>query len=76
MTIKILDTVVLLIGIPEHGLKKGNLGAVVETYPPDDLEVEFVMGSGKTLALISLNENDVRTISDTDVLSVRSENAA
>ena len=76
MTIKILDTVVLLINIPEHGLEKGDLGAVVETYPPDGLEIEFVMGSGKTLALLTLSEKDVRSISDTDVLSVRSENAA
>ena len=76
MAIKILDTIVLLIDIPEHGLKKGDLGAVVETYPPDGLEVEFVLGSGKTLALLTLSESDVRSISDTDVLSVRSENAA
>ena len=76
MTIKILDTVVLLISIPEHGLEKGDLGAVVEIYPPDGLEVEFVMGSGKTLALLTLNEKDVRSISDTDVLTVHSENAA
>jgi len=72
---KILDTIVLLISIPEHGLEKGDLGAVVEIYPPDGLEVEFIMGSGKTLALLTLNEKD-RSISDTDVLSVRSENAA
>ena len=76
MTIKVLDTVVLLKDIPEHGLKKGDLGAVVETYPPNGLEVEFVMGSGKTRALLTLKETEVRSITDTDVLSVRSEDAA
>lgn len=76
MTIKMLDTVVLETDIPEHGLKKGDLGAVVETYEPDGIEVEFVLGSGKTRALVTLKNTDVRTLNETDVLSVRSENAA
>ena len=76
MTINVLDTIVLVKDIPEHGLKKGDLGAVVEIYPPDGLEVEFVMGSGKTLSLLTLKKIDVRSISEKDVLAVRSENAA
>jgi hypothetical protein len=76
MTIKILDTVVLNKDIPEHNLKKGDLGAVVEVYEPDGIEVEFVMVSGKTRALLTLKTDEVRSISDSDVLSVRSEDAA
>ncbi|MCI0507210.1 MAG: DUF4926 domain-containing protein [Gammaproteobacteria bacterium] len=76
MTIKLLDTVVLDKDIPEHNLKKGDLGAVVELYEPDGLEVEFVLGSGKTKALLTLKTSDVRSMSETDILSVRSENAA
>jgi hypothetical protein len=38
MTYKALDTVVLDRDLPEHGLRAGDLGAVVETYPPDGLE--------------------------------------
>lgn len=76
MMIKLLDTVVLEKDIPEHALKKGDLGAVVDIYEPDGLEVEFVMGSGKTKALITLKTSDVRAMSETDILSVRSENAA
>ena len=74
--IKLLDTVVLEKDIPEHDLKKGDLGAVVDIYEPDGLEVEFVMGSGKTKALITLKTSDVRAMSETDILSVRSEDAA
>ena len=34
-----LETVVLEHDIPEHGLRKGDLGAVVELCEPDGLEV-------------------------------------
>ena len=54
MKIKLLDTVVLKKDIPAQGLKCGDIGAVVELYKPDGLEVEFVTGSGKTQALITL----------------------
>ena len=45
---------------PEHGLLKGDLGAIVEIYEPSDLEVEFVMADGTTGALVTLHESDVR----------------
>ena len=76
MTIKVLDTVVLKRDIAEHHLKSGDLGAVVEVYEPDGIEVEFVMGTGKTHALVTLTTNDVRSLSESDVLSVRPEHAA
>ena len=31
--------------LPEHDLRKGDLGAVVQVYEPDGLEVEFVTAS-------------------------------
>jgi len=43
-----LDTVVLDRDFPEHGLRKGDLGAVVQVYEPEALEVEFVTASGRT----------------------------
>ena len=76
MTIQVLDTVVLMKDIPSHGLRKGDLGAVVDTYEPDGLEVEFVTGSGRTRALITLKVDDVRSVSETDILTVRSVDAA
>ena len=45
-----LDTIVLNCDLPDHGLRKGDLGAVVEVYEPDGLEVEFVTASA-TFAL-------------------------
>jgi hypothetical protein len=72
MTYNALDTVVLNRDLPEHGLRAGDLGAVVETYPPDALEVEFVTASGRTTALVTLKTSDVRPISDSDLVAVRS----
>ena len=72
MRYKPLDTVVLDKDLPEHGLRRGDLGAVVHVYEPDGLEIEFVTASGKTEALVTLTTGDVRPVAETDLVSVRS----
>jgi uncharacterized protein DUF4926 len=72
MTLKSLDPVVLVRDIRAHGLKAGDMGAVVEVHPPGALEVEFVTASGRTKALITLKASDVRPIRGSDMLAVRS----
>jgi hypothetical protein len=72
MAYAVLDTVVLARDLPEHGLQAGDLGAVVEIYPPDGLEVEFVRASGQTKALLTLKAADLRPVAKDDLLSVRS----
>ena len=67
-----LETVVLVQDLPEHGLRQGDLGAVVEVYEPDGLAVEFVTAAGKTRALLELTVGDVRKVQDTDLIAVRS----
>jgi len=71
MTYQVLDTVVLERDLLEHGLRKGDLGAVVEVYEPDGLEVEFVTASGRTAALLTLSARDFRPVADDDLVSVR-----
>lgn len=71
MRFRVLDTVVLEHSLREHRLRKGDLGAVVEVYEPDGLEVEFVTASGKTQALVTLRERDVRRVEDQDLVAVR-----
>jgi hypothetical protein len=71
MTYRVLDTVVLDRDLPDHGLRKGDLGAVVEVYEPDGLEVEFVMASGRPAAVLTLTAQDVRPVADDDLVSVR-----
>ena len=72
MMYKLLDTVVLNRDLPEQGLRNGDLGAIVQVYEPDGLEVEFVTASGKTQALVTLNIKDVRPVQDRDMVAVRS----
>ncbi|MHC4615598.1 MAG: DUF4926 domain-containing protein, partial [Planctomycetota bacterium] len=49
----------------------GDLGAVVQIYEPDGLEVEFVSASGQTQALVTLQVDAVRSVLDTDLIAVR-----
>jgi Domain of unknown function (DUF4926) len=66
-----LETVVLNFEVAEHGLKLGDPGTIVEIYEPDGIEVEFVMVSGRTGALVTLSAGDVRHLADGDLVTVR-----
>ena len=71
MRFKQCDTVVLDRDLPQQGLRRGDLGAVVEVYEPEGLEVEFVTAAGKTVALVMLTVADVRAVEDRDLIAVR-----
>lgn len=66
-----LDTVVLLRDVPESGLCRGDLGAVVQVYGSKALEVEFVTAAGRTRALLTLPVTDLRAVRDDDLMTVR-----
>ena len=72
MSYSLLDTVVLTRDLPRHNLRAGDLGAIVQLYGPDALEVEFVTAAGRTQALVTLKQADVRPVADDDLVSVRS----
>lgn len=76
MKIEVLDTVILKNDLPARGLKAGDVGAVVEKYGSKEIEVEFVTGSGRTQALVTLGVNDVREFGESDLLSARPLDAA
>jgi hypothetical protein len=46
--------VALLRDVPSHGLKRGQVGTVVERYKSGRLEVEFADQDGQTFALATL----------------------
>ncbi|MEX1185807.1 MAG: DUF4926 domain-containing protein [Gemmatimonadaceae bacterium] len=71
MTFRELDTVVLDRDLPEHDLRRGDLGAVVHRHGSDAYEVEFVRASGQTQAVISLQAADIRSVHDGDLPAVR-----
>ena len=67
-----LDIVVLTHDVPEHGLKKSDVGAVVNRYSDRGaFEVEFVTAEGKTVAVLTLTETDIRPMSRGEILHVR-----
>lgn len=72
MKFALLDTVVLNRDLPQHGLRAGDPGAVVEIYGTDGAEVEFVRASGQTKALVTLRATDLRPVAESDILAVRS----
>ena len=71
MMYRVLDTVVLNRDLSDQGLRRGDLGAIVEVYEPDGVEVEFVTASGRTVALVTLTARDIRPVADDDLVSVR-----
>ena len=72
-----LDTVVLTHNVENHGLKEGDIGAVVHCYQDGQgLEVEFVTAEGKTIALLTLTPSDVRLMREQEILHVRELSAA
>jgi hypothetical protein len=66
-----LHTVVLDRDLPDRGLRRGDLGAVVEVYEPEGLEGERVTASGRTRAVVTLEVADVRAIGHDDFIAVR-----
>ena len=70
--IRELDTVVLNHDIEEHNLRCGDVGAVVHCYLDKvAYEVEFVTAEGKTIALLTLTNADIRPMANREILHVR-----
>ena len=66
-----LESVVLVDDLPEHGLRKGDLGAVVMVHRSGTVDVEFADASGRTIAVLEIETAKLRRASDRDVLAVR-----
>lgn len=70
--IRELEVVVLRHDRPEQGLKQGDVGTVVHRYTDHEaFEVEFVAADGKTVALLTLTEADIRPLRDGEILHAR-----
>lgn len=67
-----LDTVVLTKDLETYNLRRGDVGAVVHCYADAKaFEVEFVTGEGKTIAVVTLSEADIRPMRHEEILHVR-----
>ncbi len=52
--IKLLDVVALMENFPEEGLRRGEVGTVVEKWKDGSFEVEFSDDSGKAYAFAAV----------------------
>jgi hypothetical protein len=60
--IKLLDVVALIEELPERGLRRGQVGTVVETLAPDVYEVEFSDTNGHTYATLALHAQQLMVL--------------
>jgi|GEM_PF-4700856 len=56
----------------------GDTGTIVEIYESDGVEIEFefVNGAGDTKAVLTLEQNEIRHLSENDILAARPVNSA
>lgn len=54
---KLLDVVALTEDLPQKGLRKGQVGTIVEQLAPEVYEVEFSGLDGKTYAIAAVRQN-------------------
>lgn len=71
MTFKLLDAAVLREGLPEHGLRQGDIGTIVEIHDVGAVEVEFLSPSGATLAVVTVPVSALRAAAKDEILTVR-----
>jgi len=60
--IKLLDVVALTEDLPERGLRRGQVGTIVEMLGPDVFVVEFVDNCGRTYATLSLRASQLMVL--------------
>jgi len=69
--IRELETVVLTEDLPEHGLKRGDLGTVVLIHAAGGYEVEFMTLGGQTLTVVTLVPHQVRPVGRSEIAQAR-----
>jgi hypothetical protein len=58
-TIELLSTVALIEDVPPRGLRRGEVGTVVEVLAPGVYEVEFCNEEGETYAEFALHRDQL-----------------
>jgi hypothetical protein len=70
--IKELDSVVLTIDLPEHGLSAGDIGTVVLIHEGGQgCTVEFTTLTGRTIAVVTLLAGQIRQIARDEIAHAR-----
>jgi hypothetical protein len=61
-SIQLLDVVALTEDLPERGLRRGQVGTVVEELAPEVFEVEFCDRQGRTYATLALRADQLMVL--------------
>jgi ATP-dependent exoDNAse (exonuclease V) alpha subunit len=69
--IRELDSIVLTVDMPAHGLKQGDVGTVVLIHTAKGYEVEFMTLDGETVAVVSLASDQVRPVGRREIAHAR-----
>lgn len=69
--IKEHDKVVLTSDLPPHGLKAGDMGVAVFVFSEGGYIVEFMMIEGKTIAVLTLEAEQVRPVAPGEIPHAR-----
>ena len=56
------DVVALLEDLPAEGLKRGQVGTLIEEWEPSIYEVEFADTNGITYAMVALREDQLMVL--------------
>lgn len=71
-----LESAVLTVDLPEHGLRAGDIGTVVLVHAGRGYEVEFSTLDGATLAVVSLSPDQLRPAAQHEIAHARPVEAA
>ncbi len=59
---KLLDVVALTEDVPERGLRRGQVGTVVDEFEGGDFDIEFANVHGETYALLTVRTEQVMVL--------------
>ena len=62
VTPRLLDVVALTEDVPRRGLRRGQVGTVVEVLAEDTVEVEFGDDDGRTYALVPIHADHLMVL--------------
>lgn len=68
---KDLDSAVLTVDLPAHGLERGDVGTVVLVHEGGGYEVEFITLGGETVAVVTLRSDQLRPVGKREVPHAR-----
>ncbi len=61
-SINVFDVVALTEDLPSHGLRRGQVGTVVECLAPDAFEIEFSDNDGRAYASLGLRGDQLMVL--------------